>query len=428
MGISRESESNFYIWGEFKALYFEVQDRIPKFLQKLNETTFDLNFAFDADSVLGQRFTKTELRLMTRLFDMMYSKAWEHFDFIFETFCSSNSQLHLVTFNESMELALSRISNRESNLQALYRQQAAARSKLVESAKDDLLLYRAIGLANGSKYFHEYLIGLKSVDGAKQWDLYAVAELIAHEYIYEDLSHGIRHFVERCFRILNHPIVAMFCNESIFRFETDELIYEFKLVANQYRKVDLLIRNSAISANGQWWSVTQGRSQSIPWALTEFLMDSLELEATAIRRATFTKPAHQMDLISAMSWIYGDSLMSELIPLWFSDWEFFNFGRTCEGCGREITHAVSAVKGRGPVCGDHHYQLSQNDAEPVKNLIEKTNSYRLLSNGSPLVTTRVGMIDFSQAVDDLDWLNMSEGKTFLTDEEVFEEIRRHLKR
>jgi len=420
------NQSDYFVWVEFKALYYQVRETIDNFQKRLNETIFTSEFTIDDEISLYRNFSETEITILKRIYNLCHDQCWDHFNYLFDVFITSNSHADLEIFKTSMESAIEQVVSRESNFVAFTRKNAEERAINVEKAKESLVKYRAIGLANGAKYFQEYLIGLKILEMNDNWDLYGITELLQNEYQDQDVGTGIQSFVDKSFRLINHPVVAMFCDSSILRFETDSTAYEYIFSVIKYRSYDLFSRKTIDGRTGLWTSTTQGRGAAIPWELRYAITDELSKQPKPIRTAKFTKPGHVIDLISSMSYIYGDPTMSELIPLWFNYWEFFNYGQTCRSCGRDLTNPVSVVRGQGSWCGDHGYRLTGDDASGVKELIEKLNKYRVLSNGSPLVESRVNNIQFKKPLDDLDWLNKMESRVIWDQEQILGQIRYRL--
>ena len=420
------NQSDYFVWVEFKALYYEVRETIENFQKRLKGTVFTSEFTIDDEIALYRNYSETEITILKRIYNLCHEKCWDHFDHLFDVFVSSNSHVDLEIFKNAMESAILKFDSRESNFEAYKRTNAEERAIQVEIAKENLVKYRAIGLANGAKYFQEYLLELKILGMDRKWDLYDVVELIKEEFNNQDIGTGIQNFVDKSFRVINHPVVDMFCDGSLLKFETESAVYEYSFSVIKYRSYDLFSRKTIDGRTGLWTSTTQDRGAAIPWALRYAITDELSKQAKPIRIAKFTKPGHAINLISAMSHIYGDPTMSELIPLWFNYWEFFNYGQTCRSCGRDLTNPVSVVRGQGSWCGDHGYRLSGEDASGVKDLIEKLNRYRVLSNGSPLIESRVNNIQFKKPLDDLDWLDKMESKVLWDQEEILRQIRYRL--
>ena len=165
---------------------------------------------------------------------------------------------------------------------------------------------------------------------------------------------------------------------------------------------------------------------SSPWGLKKQLEHFIEENQVEIERAVFVRPRVDIDLINLIGYVYGDPVNAELVNLYFRDWRFFTDGYPCDKCGRELTHAVSAVKGVGPVCGDHSYSLDSSDADRIRKHLERVPKSRLLNRNSPLIRTRLDIFKRIPKNDDDQLLLALEKRKDLGQRELLESIQSHI--
>jgi hypothetical protein len=134
------------------------------------------------------------------------------------------------------------------------------------------------------------------------------------------------------------------------------------------------------------------------------VLNNLNEEISKIRksREEFAKSVvervkHGADNLEKIAYLYGAPTKLELAILFFETPSFFAKTGACNKCDRELTNWISLVKGQGPVCGQHKYEIDiiGSSVKEISNyiigLIEKkfpTQKNGPVSEQSPLLEFR----------------------------------------
>jgi len=269
-----------------------------------------------------------------------------------------------------------------------------------EQLADKLMAYRAEGYANAEYEFSEYLTNLSRAEKRKiSFD--SLGNFLASNYTYSDISIGFHTFVNHCFNSIDHPVITFFAKDCEFNFETSEGdFYTYRIVQRDYQAY-------IITEEGPYSYDEDGKLIGIyarkvitnypytdSWGLKKFFDYYWSKKGKKLKKAEFKRPGFDFDFLDLVAYLYSDPTIIETIPLYFSNWKFFADGLECEGCGRPLTHPISAVKGKGPVCGEHQYKLAMSDGERVEKYIRKYSKRRLLYCDSPLIKKRISWFTY----------------------------------
>ena len=280
------------------------------------------------------------------------------------------------------------------------RQEQERKRQKEEQLADKLMAHRAEGYANAEYEFSEYLTNLSRAEKRKiSFD--TLGNFLASNYTYKDLSIGFHTFINHCFNSIDHPVITFFAKECEFIFETSEGdFYTYRLVQRGYQAYIITEEGPySYDENGKRIGVYARKEITYypytdSWGLKKFFDEHWMKKGKKLKNAEFKRPGFDFDFLDLVAYLYSDPTIIETIPLYFSNWKFFADGLECEGCGRPLTHPISAVKGKGPVCGEHQYKLAMSDGERVEKYIRKYSKMRLLSRDSPLVKHRISRFSY----------------------------------
>jgi hypothetical protein len=269
----------------------------------------------------------------------------------------------------------------------------------VASIKEKLVKFRAEGHVNAEYEFSAFLKDLHFVDG-EDWTLDKLANFLSEDFVLEMEPSRFHIFLNKSFRTLDHPLISYLCQGSRFEITTsDGAVLEFTLKGYEYAQYDLRYRvlkvpdpstareNSMYSRRYPEFMTSMLYASS--WGLKQVLENFLKEKGVSVKSAKFYRVKTEVDFLNLIALVYANPISSELVSLYFSDWKFFTDGYPCEKCGRDLTHSISAVKGVGPVCGDHRYALESSDADRVARHLAKLPKSRLLNRDSPLIKSRL---------------------------------------
>ena len=269
-----------------------------------------------------------------------------------------------------------------------------------EQLANQLMVYRAEAYENAKFEFSEYLLNIKRSEKI-DISFEAMGNFLSSNYYYNDLRVGFHSFINHCFTSIDHPVITFFAKDCEFKFETsDGLFYVYQIHQQSYQEYILTEEGPfRYSETGERVGIYYRKTitnypYTSAWGLKTFLDDFWTKKNLKLVRAEFKRPGFDFDLLDLVAYIYSDPMIIELIPIYFSDWKFFADGLECEGCRRELTHPISAVKGKGPICGGHKYKLAMSDSERVEKYIRKFGKNRLLYRDSPLVKQRISKFNF----------------------------------
>jgi hypothetical protein len=418
MGIFLDNHPDYYLWLEFRALYNEVSADLDTFLAKINKYVFD-----KGQENLRQQsivFSETEERLLENIRYLMTPKLWEHFQELFEEFIKSGASESTDRFSLIFTPLLPELMSKKSRAQE-------TREKEHEEVLDSLVSFRASGLTNAQTHFDPYLKELKRLFPYREWDLYALGEFLQQGFTFRKDGKYYLEFIRTVLGFLENPLIRYLANGSEINIVTEINRYYFQLSAPRYgSNFDFLGASSKSFSR----SVTKGIGslslKSFKSWIEIFIEESPgEKSPLNIVSCEFSLRKYRGEFTNLLSWLYSEPNLGELIPLWFKHWEFFNFGLTCEGCGRLITHPVSAAKGRGPICGNHGYKYGAADTPKILNLVRRSGKQRILSNGSPLIADRLNRVNDGLNMTDQTWLKLLSVRKELSEGELYSLINLH---
>lgn len=142
---------------------------------------------------------------------------------------------------------------------------------------------------------------------------------------------------------------------------------------------------------------------------TSRVLESMELDILEIRQ---TREQFALEITKRYSivefnleftyYIFGPANKFELSELFFVMPSSFVSDSYCSKCDREITNWISVILGKGPICGDHKYEIAnigkslQEISEQIIKLVER--KYIVLAGGpihlkSPLVQFRKSRLE-----------------------------------
>lgn len=308
----------------------------------------------------------------------------------------------LLKNEESINISLgeaTRVNQTKARAKKIRAQEA---SELAEAARLELenriIQCRASGAVNAHPEFDLFLRDLKKIDG-REWNLDLLSEFLMQDYTDSNIDSGILAFLIKNFEYLDHPVSTFMTSGATIWFETTDkqfLLYKFKVAyfgnydlifkkfdsLNELRKAE----NDGFLYGGQ---SLPNMSYTTASGIRRLMYEHFTSLKVSVVKANFTRRKTEIDLLDLVAFVYRDANIGELIPHYFANWQFFTDGYPCDGCGRPLTHQVSAVKGKGPVCGDHNYALGQSDASRVEKVISRVRKDRLFANHSPLIRQRV---------------------------------------
>ena len=269
-----------------------------------------------------------------------------------------------------------------------------------EQLADELMAYRAEGYANAENEFSVYVTNLNR---AQKWQISfdTLGNFLASNFAYGDLTIGFHSFINHCFTSIDHPVITFFAKECEFNFQTSEGdFYTYRIVQGSYQAYTMT-EEGPYSFNEDMKLIGTRVRKVITkypytdaWGLKNFFDDYWSKKGKKLKGAEFKRPGFDFDFLDMLAYLYSDPTIIETIPLYFSNWKFFADGLECDVCGRQLTHPISAVKGKGPVCGEHQYKLAMSDGERVERYIRRYSKKRLLYRDSPLIKQRISWFSY----------------------------------
>ena len=332
---------------------------------------------------------------------IIFRKKAEYLDLMFKTVSSSFDQIEEDS-NRAWNILRTRAMAEKVRIEAEKVAKAAENDQRlaeINSIKDKLVKFRAEGHVNAEYEFSAFLNALHFVDG-ENWSLDKLANFLSEDFVLEMEPSGFQIFLNKSFRTLDHPLISYLCHGSRFEITTSEgAVLEFTLKGHEYAQYDLQYRvlkvpDPDIARENPMYGrrypeFLTSMLYASSWGLKQVLDNFLTEKRVLVKSAKFYRVKTETDFLNLIALVYANPINSELVSLYFSDWKFFTDGYPCEKCGRDLTHAISAVKGVGPVCGDHRYALDSSDADRVARHLAKLPKLRLLSRDSPLIKSRL---------------------------------------
>ena len=338
---------------------------------------------------------------------ILFRKKAEYLELLFKTVSSSIDHIE-----EDSSRAWNILRTRAMAEKVRIETEKAAKTaenerRLAEIAaiKEKLVKFRAEGHVNAEYEFSAFLKDLHFVDG-ENWTLDKFAKFLSKDFVLEMEPSRFHIFLNKSFRTLDHPLISYLCHGSRFEITTsDGAVLEFTLKGYDYARYDLQYRvlkvpDPVIARENPMYSRSHpefitSMLYASAWGLKQVLENFLEKKGVSVKSAKFYRLKTETDFLNLIALVYANPINSELVSLYFSDWKFFTDGYPCEKCGRDLTHSISAVKGVGPVCGDHRYALDSSDAERVARHLARLPKSRLLNRDSPLIKSRLNQFQLT---------------------------------
>jgi hypothetical protein len=302
-----------------------------------------------------------------------------------------------------------------------------------EQLADELMAYRAEGYSNAENEFSVYVTNLNRAQKS-QISFDTLGNFLASNFTYSDLTVGFHSFINRCFTSIDHPVITFFAKDCEFSFQTSEDdFYTYRIVQGYYQAYTMTEEGPYSFNEDKKLIGTRTRKvitnypYTDAWGLKNFFDDYWSKKGNKLKCAEFKRPGFDFDFLDMLAYLYSDPTIIETIPLYFSDWKFFADGLECDVCGRPLTHPISAVKGKGPVCGEHKYKLAMSDGERVEKYIRKYSKKRLLYRDSPLIKQRISWFMY-QAPTREKILNLITSRRDLTSPEARSLIQSYISR
>ena len=348
-------------------------------------------------SILKARIVyRTRKGLLESMLDDIFTKSTE----ILDAIKIANSILQ-----KEKALERARINARKAAEIAAEEERIAK----IELIKNELIEYRAVGFVNAENEFDSFLKELRFVDG-EEWDIDKLAAFLSKDFIFNLERDGFQTFLNKSIRTISQPLVAYISNGATLELTTDDdSIFKFSFKTHTYGQTSLelqIVKPRELNDPEKNWYSRYFRSNQInqflytsPWAQKRSLEYFLQEKDISIKSAKFIRQASDIDFLDLIAFVYQEPNFRETVRLYFHNWQFFTDGYPCDRCGKPLTHGISAVKGVGPVCGDHSYSLESSDARRIEKHLSRLPKARLLRNDSPIIQSRVeffSRISFSE--------------------------------